>query len=106
MSAPASVNRMTGDRDTTDDDSAPVGTPDVDTGVRLGAYTVEDLAKLGYTAYGEHTGWLNHRGERMPSWTELPEQQRQPYYTMADAIARAARARSDVHRTENGNIVT
>lgn len=72
-------------------DYGTVDDPETNPGAFVGAYTVEDLAKLGYTAYGERTGWRNHRGEPMPSWTELPDPQRAPYYVMASAIGRAAR---------------
>jgi hypothetical protein len=32
----------------------------------------EELAKIGYNAYGDAAGWKNHIGRPMPKWEDLP----------------------------------
>lgn len=50
------------------------------------------LAQTAYAAYGETTGGLNHRGEPMPSWTDLGEDIQQAWIAAARAVARAVTA--------------
>jgi hypothetical protein len=49
-----------------------------------------DLAEIGYRAYGDEAEWVNHAGNTMPSWVELPAPQRSAWQAAAAAIARAA----------------
>ncbi len=48
----------------------------------------EDLARAGYQAYGDHTGWLNHLGLPMPRWDALPEETRRAWEAAAQAVGR------------------
>lgn len=51
--------------------------------------TSHDLARLGYNAYGEHTGHLTHDGQPLPSWADLSETTRDAWTANAAAIEAA-----------------
>lgn len=52
---------------------------------------VDELAEEAYRAYGLATGGLNHRGEQMPSWSELPAEVRAAWRaTVERIVARVA----------------
>lgn len=53
----------------------------------MSRHSIRDLARAGYEAYGEHVNWVNHAGNSMPAWRELPEPQRQAWIAAATAIA-------------------
>lgn len=46
-------------------------------------------ARLGYEAYGDHAGWLNFSGAKMPLWDELPEYIRGHWVAATKAIINA-----------------
>lgn len=48
----------------------------------------DELAQIGYTAYGDWVDWTNYAGGTMPSWAELPEPSRQAWAAAAGAIVR------------------
>ncbi|GAA4924543.1 hypothetical protein HD597_011305 [Nonomuraea thailandensis] len=52
--------------------------------------TALELARVGYDAYGDHVDWVNHAGNVMPRWRELPKPQREAWTAAAEAIERAA----------------
>lgn len=45
------------------------------------------LGRVGYQAYGDATGWVNHLGRPMPAWEALPETIRSAWEAAACAIA-------------------
>lgn len=52
---------------------------------------VDELAADAYRAYGQATGGLNHRGEPMPEWGELPAEIRAAWRaTVEYLLARVA----------------
>jgi hypothetical protein len=48
--------------------------------------TPESRGRLLYTAYGREVDFLNYRGEPIPAFDELTEQQRQGWITGAQMI--------------------
>ncbi len=50
----------------------------------------EQLARDGYTAYGEATGGKNYRGEPMPAWEDLGEKIQGAWMAAAGAMTRKA----------------
>lgn len=51
--------------------------------------TPMELARMGYDAYGDAVDWVNHAGNVIPRWRELPAAQRQAWVVAAEAIERA-----------------
>lgn len=49
-----------------------------------------ERARVAYLAYGAFTGGVNHRGEPMPAWEDLPEPIRQAWVAAATAVVIAA----------------
>ncbi|MFZ5440473.1 MAG: hypothetical protein ACOZQL_10720 [Myxococcota bacterium] len=52
------------------------------------AAVLEAHADNAYAAYGRSTGGLNHRGEPMPKWLELPEKIRDAWRAAVRAVLR------------------
>lgn len=50
--------------------------------------TAQELARVGYEAYGDAVDWVNHAGNSMPRWRDLPVAQRQAWTAAAEAIER------------------
>lgn len=55
----------------------------------------DDLARIGYIAYGNVTSWKNYLGLPMPEWEELSGPIQQAWTEAAQAIALAARSSND-----------
>lgn len=53
----------------------------------MSRHDTRDLAEAGYKAYGDSVGWVNHAGNSMPSWRELPAPQRRAWLAATTAIA-------------------
>lgn len=51
---------------------------------------VEQLAKIGYAAYGDKAEWRAYNGETMPEWVDLPEHIRERWIAAAIAISNHA----------------
>ena len=49
----------------------------------------EQLARLGYQAYGKTTDFKNYQGLPMPEWDQLPPRIREAWHAAALAIASA-----------------
>jgi hypothetical protein len=48
------------------------------------------LARVGYEAYGESTGWLTHDGRPMPGWCQLGDRVQGAWGAAAGAIVAAS----------------
>jgi len=46
----------------------------------------EDLAHIGYDAYGAAADWKNYQGKPMPKWDELPPDIRMKWRAATAAI--------------------
>lgn len=49
------------------------------------------MARLAYITYGACVNGLNHRGEPMPRWDDLPAERRAAWEAAAMAVSMAAR---------------
>jgi hypothetical protein len=47
---------------------------------------VQVQARRAYDAYGDHAGWANYRGERMPAWDDLGEAIRSHWVAAAGTL--------------------
>lgn len=48
--------------------------------------TIEELAKIGYDAYGNEAEWKSFDGKPMPKWEDLPQHIRHRWKVAAGAI--------------------
>jgi hypothetical protein len=52
----------------------------------MAIYIEDKCAEAGYKAYADSTHGLNFRGEKMPTWQKLPEQQKAAWIAATSAI--------------------